>query len=83
MDDSTSKRGSGVGVAMIAWIAVFLASWSVISTLTKQEGLGLVWGIFVALTAFQVTLSSFRAGIALISLSLFLILFKGAYSLFS
>lgn len=81
MDDD-EKRTSGIGVALIAWVAVFIMSWMLISAYTKQEGLALVWGVFIALAAFQLTLSSFRAGIALISLSLFLILLKAAYSLF-
>jgi hypothetical protein len=81
-------RGSGqiersIGVAIVAWLATFIASWVVISGVTGASGLGLVWGVFIALAAFEMARKSPRHGVVLVFLSLFLILLQGIYQMFA
>lgn len=78
----SEQSGQGIGVAVVAWIAVFSASWVVVSAFTGATGLALVWGVFTALLGFELSRTSFRRGLVLIFLSLFVILLRGAYSLF-
>lgn len=77
-------RGDGsVGVAIVAWVAVFVASWVLISAVTGASGLGLVWGVFTALLGFEISRHSFRRGMALIFLSLLIVLLCGLYAVIS
>ena len=71
-----------IGVAVIAWLAAFAASWVLISGITGAAGLGLVWGVFIALAAFEIARKSFRRGVTLIFSSLFLIMLQGIYRMF-
>lgn len=76
-----SKSDSNVAIAILAWIAAFSAGWIVISALTGTAGLALVWGIFIALVAFELSRRSFRHALLIIFLSLFTVLLRGAYAL--
>lgn len=75
-------RGASIALSAVVAVAGFVASWEVISALTHQPGLGLVWGIFAGLAAFQISHVSFRAGIALSLGSLFVMLLYGLFSMF-
>lgn len=75
------ESGSGLAVAIIAWIAVFSASWVLISTMTGTTGLALVWGVFIALAAFELSRSSLQRALLIIFLSLFTVLLRGVYVL--
>lgn len=76
-----SKSDSNVAIAILAWIAAFSAGWILISALTGTAGLALVWSIFIALLAFELSRRSFRRALLIIFLSLFTVLLRGAYAL--
>lgn len=76
------QSGSGIGIAVVAWVAVFSAAWAAVTAFTGASGLALVWGVFLALLGFELSRTSFRRGLFIIFLSLFVILLRGVYSLF-
>jgi hypothetical protein len=82
MQDVDNGDGS-IGVAVVAWVAVFFASWVLISAFTGATGLALVWGVFTALLGFEISRHSFRRGLMLIFLSLFVVLLRGLYAVIS
>jgi len=71
------ESGSSLGIAIIVWVAWFGAGWVLISAFTGAQGLGLVWGVFIALAAFEVARRSFRAGIVLLALALIAAIGRG------
>lgn len=75
--------GSNLGVAIVAWLAVFSASWVVISAMSGVTGLALVWGIFLALAAFELSRRSFQRALLIIFLSVFTVLLRGFVALFT
>lgn len=73
--------GSSLAVAVVAWLAVFSASWVLISAMSGATGLALVWGIFLALGAFEVSRRSFQRALLIIFLCVFSVLLRGVYAL--
>ncbi len=73
------ESSSNVGIAIVVWVAWFGAGWTIVSAFTGSQGLGLVWGVFIALAAFEIARRSFRAGLILILLALFAMLGRGIY----
>jgi hypothetical protein len=82
MHDPQQPRSSNLGLAIVVWITAFAAGWIFFAAATGAQGLGLVWGVFLALAAFEVARRSFRTGIVILFVSLFAILIQGVYSLF-
>jgi hypothetical protein len=76
------ESGSNLGIAVIVWAVAFAAGWIIVGGITGAQGLGLVWGIFIALAAFEIARRSFRAGLVLLFLALFAILARGIFLLF-
>jgi hypothetical protein len=75
-------EGSGLLAAMIAGLAVFAASSLSIGAMTGVSGLGLVWGVFLALIGFQLARKSFRFALLSVFVSLFVVLLRGIYLVF-
>ncbi len=77
---SRENSQSNIGVAVVVWICTFAAASIVIAELSKSQGLGLVWGIFVALFSFEVARQSFRSGMVLIGISLMTVFLVEMYA---
>jgi hypothetical protein len=77
---SRESSQSNIGVAVVVWICTFAAASIVIAELTKSQGLGLVWGIFVALFSFEIARQSFRLGMVLIGISLMTVFLVEMYA---
>ncbi|CAG1010292.1 hypothetical protein BURK2_04011 [Burkholderiales bacterium] len=73
------ESGSNLGIAIIVWVAWFGAGWVLVSALTGAQGLGLVWGVFIALAAFEIARRSFRAGLVLVGAALLAMVGRGFY----
>lgn len=73
------ESGSNLGIAIIVWVAWFGAGWLLVAGFTGAQGLGLVWGIFIALAAFEIARRSFRVGLMLIALALLAFVGRGFY----
>ena len=50
--------------------------------MTGVSGLGLVWGVFLALIGFQLARKSFRFALLSVFVSLFVVLLRGIYLVF-
>ena len=72
---------SSLGIAILAWVCTFAAAWALIVAGTNSHGLGLVWGIFVALFAFEISRRSFMRGIVIICAALVAVFLVALYSL--
>ena len=77
------ESSSNLGIAILAWVAWFGAGWVLVAAFTGSQGLGLVWGVFIALAIFEIARRSFRAGIVLIFFALLSLLGRGIYGLFA
>ncbi len=77
------ESSSNLGIAIVVWIAWFAAGWVLVASFSGSQGLGLVWGVFIALAAFEIGRRSFRAGAVLIFFALLSLLGRGIYGLFS
>jgi hypothetical protein len=77
----SEETGSNVGLGIIVWIAVLAAVWVMVAAITGASGLGLVWGVFAALAAFETTRRSFRSGLVLLFASLWILVLRGLYIL--
>jgi hypothetical protein len=77
---SPENSQSNIGVAVVVWICTFAAASIVIAEMTKSQGLGLAWGIFVALFSFEIARQSFRSGMVLIGISLMTVFLVGMYT---
>lgn len=77
---SREDSQSNIGVAVVVWICTFAAASIVIAELTKSQGLGLVWGVFVALFSFEVARQSFQRGLILIGISLMTVFLVEMYA---
>lgn len=74
-------KSNNILIAILAWIATFVASSLLITAITGASGLGLVWGVFAALAVFQFARHSFWVSILVILASLFVVLLRGIYLL--
>ena len=72
---------SSLGIAIFAWFCTFVAAWALIAFGTNSHGLGLVWGIFAALFAFEISRRSFRRGMVIIFTALMTVFLVALYSL--
>ena len=79
--ESDNEVSQNLGAALVVWIASFAASWVLLLLITGTSGLSLVLSVFVALIAFDLTRRSLRAGFAILGISLFVMILKGAYYL--
>ena len=77
---SRENSQSNIGVAVVVWICTFAAASIVIAELTRSQGLGLVWGVFVALFSFEAARQSFRLGLVLIGISLMTVFLVEMYA---
>lgn len=82
MSEGEQSNGSGVGIGIVVWLAVFAASWVTIAAMTSSNGLALVWGVFIALLGFELSRVSFSRALFIILLSLFVLMLHGVYSMF-
>jgi VIT1/CCC1 family predicted Fe2+/Mn2+ transporter len=80
---SDEQSGVNTAIALVTWVTVFFVGWDLVEAISRSRGLALVLGVFLALLAFHFARHSFRAGIALIVLSLLWLAIKGTYLLFS
>lgn len=76
-------ESSSLLAAVIAGIALFAASSQMLAALTGIAGVGLVWGVFLALAGFQLARKSFKFALLSVFGSLFIILLRGIYSVFA
>lgn len=81
MEENRSPSYS-IGTALIVWIAAFAASFEIFLLISGTTGLALVFSVFVALIAFDLTRRSIRTGLVIFGLSLFIVLLQGAFYLF-
>lgn len=79
--DETGQSNLGIAIAILAWICTFAAAWVLIAAVTNSQGLGLVWGLFAALFAFEISRRSFRRGMVIIGMSLMAVFLVALYSL--
>ena len=79
--DETGQSNLGFAIAILAWICTFAAAWVLITAVANSQGLGLVWGLFVALFAFGISRRSFRRGMVIIGMSLMAVFLVALYSL--
>ncbi len=78
--DSRENSQSNIGVAVVVWICTFAAASIVIAEMTRSQGLGLVWGVFVALFCFEIARRSFRSGLVLIGIALMTVFLVEMYA---
>lgn len=79
--ESDESGQSSLGIAIITWVCTFAAAWALIVSATNSHGLGLVWGLFVALFAFEISRRSFRRGMVIICMALMAVFLVALYSL--
>ena len=77
-DDQNSSSSLGIGV--LIWIITFVASWSLLQTITHTAGFTLVFSVFVALIAFDIGRRSLPAAFILFLSRAFIILLAGIYT---
>ncbi len=78
---SDESGQSSLGIAIFAWLCTFVSAWALIAFGTNSHGLGLVWGIFAALFAFEISRRSFRRGMVIIFTALMTVFLVALYSL--
>lgn len=78
---SGEENESSLGIAIVVWICTFISASVQITEITNSQGLGLVWGVFIALVAFEIARRSFRRGLIIIALSLVAVFLVELYTL--
>lgn len=80
-DDEPNHLSWNFGRAILVWIAAFAASWTIFLALTGTPGLALVFSIFVALIAFDISRRSLSAAFSIFLASLLVILLAKIYDI--
>ena len=78
MEDNL-KVSPNLGAALVVWVAAFAASWAIFLLITGTAGLALVFSVFVALVAFDLTRRSLRTGLVIFGTSLFVVILQMTY----